>query len=102
MYDYPDHFLECTPKDNDIKLTECPAYEKPKKVVDIELKECPAYGQLHAIHSTWYIIEIINNQAVLAGTLISISNDVITIVLYYSYSIHHPLDYVLVSKTKYF
>ena len=52
MYDYPDHFLECTPKDNDIKLMECPAYEKPKKVVDIELKECPAYGQLHAIHST--------------------------------------------------
>ena len=51
-YDYPDNFLDRTPKDNDIKLTECPAYEKPKKVVDIELKECPAYGQLHAIQST--------------------------------------------------
>ena len=43
VYDYPDglQLQEYRPKnDGDIKLKECPAYEKPP---GIELEECPAY-----------------------------------------------------------
>ena len=43
VYDYPDdlQLQEYRPKnDGDMKLKECPAYEKPP---DIELEECPAY-----------------------------------------------------------
>ena len=43
VYDYPTdlQLQEYRPKnDGDIKLKECPAYEKPP---DIELEECPAY-----------------------------------------------------------
>ena len=43
VYDEPDNFLQRTPKDDDIELKQCPAYEKVKKDT-IELEECPAYG----------------------------------------------------------
>ena len=46
VYDYPDslHLQEYRPmNDRDIKLKECPAYEKPSEQPDIELVNCPAY-----------------------------------------------------------
>ena len=43
VYDEPDNFLH-RPKDDDIELKECSAYEKPNKDI-IELEECPAYGK---------------------------------------------------------
>ena len=66
VYDYPDslQLQEYRPKnDEDIKLKECSAYEKPpdieleecpayvekNKDQDIELEECPAYGHLRAV-----------------------------------------------------
>ena len=47
VYDYPDglQLQEYRPKNNDkdIKLKECPAYEKPNEQPNIELVDCPAY-----------------------------------------------------------
>jgi hypothetical protein len=51
IYDYPDdlQLQEYRPKnDEDIKLKECPAYEKPP---DFKLVECPAYVERKKIRT---------------------------------------------------
>ena len=48
IYDEPDNFQQSTENASDIKLKDCPAYEKVQKETHIELEQCTAYGELQS------------------------------------------------------